>query len=101
MLSNIPEWIAKQISIGLQIITSNYRLIAMTTTAILQSITWVRLTLHMPVDSSLTSPPLWITFYAVLAGNDLLDKYIGVYLGSKGNASGSDSSNTTQQSSGS
>lgn len=65
----------------------DYKMMMMVVCALLQSITWLRLSFGYKVDSSLDSPALWITFYSVIAGHDILGKVIEVWNNNKTNNS--------------
>lgn len=54
----------------------DYKKVALNTAALLQSITWFRMSLGLPVHTALENPYMWIVFYAVVAGHDLLAKVV-------------------------
>lgn len=56
----------------------SYKKLAINTAAILQCFTWWRMSVGLPVDSALYNPTMWVTFYAVVAGHDLLDKMVKI-----------------------
>lgn len=65
----------------------DYKKVALNTAALLQSITWFRMSLDYPVHSALENPYMWIVFYAVVAGHDLLAKVVMLKAGVIDNSS--------------
>lgn len=54
----------------------DYRKLALNTCALLQAFTWTRMALDYPVHRALEEPMMWIVFYMVIAGHDLLARFI-------------------------
>ncbi len=59
--------------------TLDYKMMMMVVCATLQSITWLRLSFGYNVSSALDSPSLWITFYSVIAGHDILGRVVDAW----------------------
>lgn len=59
----------------------DYKKVALCTCALLQSFTWLRMSLDYPVNEALYDPWLWIVFYSVIAGHDLLGRVIKFKMG--------------------
>lgn len=56
----------------------DYKKLAINTTAVLQCYTWWRMSNALPVDSALYNPMMWVVFYAVVAGHDLLYRVVKI-----------------------
>lgn len=54
----------------------DYKKLGMSSAMLLQSFTWLRLSLGYEVNSILANPTMWVVFYAVVAGQDIIIKYI-------------------------
>ncbi len=59
--------------------TLDYKMMMMVVCASLQSVTWLRLSFGYSVSTALDSPALWITFYSVIAGHDILGKVVDAW----------------------
>lgn len=64
----------------------DFKKLALCTTAFLQSVTWIRMSWKLPVDSALYDWRLWVVFYCVVAGHELMQLFIKTKWGSEGNA---------------
>jgi hypothetical protein len=56
----------------------DYKKLAINTCAILQCYTWWRLSNDLPVSGTLDNPTMWVVFYAVVAGHDLLYRMVKI-----------------------
>lgn len=56
----------------------DYKKVALNTAALLQCFTWLRMSLGFPVHRALEDPWMWIVFYAVIAGHDLLGRVVKI-----------------------
>lgn len=56
----------------------DYKKLAINTCAILQCYTWWRLSNNLPVSGTLDNPAMWVVFYAVVAGHDLLYRMVKI-----------------------
>lgn len=54
----------------------DYKKMALCTTALLQSLTWIRMSLNWDVHPALANWELWVVFYAVVAGHDVLSRLV-------------------------
>ena len=54
----------------------DFKKLAMCTAAALQSVTWIRMSWKLPVDSALYDWKLWVVFYCVIAGHELMQLFI-------------------------
>lgn len=62
----------------------DYKKLALMMCALAQIFTWLRMSLDLNVSDWLENPKLWIVFYAVVGGHDLLDKALMIYAKMKG-----------------
>lgn len=63
----------------------DYKKLALNCSALCQMFTWLRMSMGANVHHALENPVMWIVFYAVIAGHDLLNRFIKIYYGGKGN----------------
>lgn len=56
----------------------DYKKLAINTCAVLQCMTWFRMSMGYEIDSALYNPVMWVVFYAVVAGHDLLDRMVKI-----------------------
>lgn len=63
----------------------DFKMLAMFLCANIQALTWIRMSMGYNVNPALASPQLWVTFYCVIAGHDLLGKLIEAWSGMRPN----------------
>ena len=56
----------------------DYKKLAINTCAVLQCFTWWRMSMGYEVHSALQDPWMWLIFYAVVAGHDLLERIVRI-----------------------
>ena len=59
--------------------TIDYKMLMMMICASFQSMAWIRMAFGYKVDPALAKPALWMTFYAVIAGHDVLSQWIDAW----------------------
>lgn len=56
----------------------DYKKLALNTCALLQAFTWLRMALDYEVHKAIENPMMWIVFYMVIAGHDLLGRFLKI-----------------------
>lgn len=56
----------------------DYKKLAINTCALLQCFTWWRMSMGYEVNTALADPWMWVVFYAVVAGHDLLYRVVKI-----------------------
>ena len=56
----------------------DYKKLALNTCALLQAFTWMRMALNYDVHKAIENPMMWIVFYMVIAGHDLLARFLKI-----------------------
>lgn len=67
----------------------DYKRVALNCCALLQSFTWFRMSMGYEINPALHEPFMWIVFYAVIAGHDLLARVVEIRKGNLNNANSS------------
>lgn len=56
----------------------DYKKLALNTCALMQAYTWLRMAHNLEVHRALENPNMWIVAYMVIAGHDLLGRFLKI-----------------------